>query len=161
MYGTTQKPNDRIMNQKSLLSLTTVASCLSVSCSFVAQRQRIYQVNKPPRSRACLYAEDDDKNNSNSNWGDFANPFKAGKLFREIVDDALGTNKRKSLYFDERFLELGEDGVPIYAEDLPTSDDTRLSPEVLVVGATGQLGRVVVRKLLLDGYKVRVFVQGW
>jgi NmrA-like family len=32
-------------------------------------------------------------------------------------------------------------------------------PEVLVVGATGETGRVVVRKLLLRGFRVRVLVR--
>lgn len=33
------------------------------------------------------------------------------------------------------------------------------APEVLVVGATGETGRIIVRKLLLRGYKVRVLVR--
>ena len=31
--------------------------------------------------------------------------------------------------------------------------------QVLVVGATGRVGRILVRKLLLRGYKVRAFVR--
>ena len=34
------------------------------------------------------------------------------------------------------------------------------STRVLVVGATGRVGRIVVRKLLLRGYTVRALVRG-
>ena len=34
------------------------------------------------------------------------------------------------------------------------------SRQVLVVGATGRIGRIVVRKLLLRGYSVRALVRG-
>lgn len=51
---------------------------------------------------------------------------------------------------------------PLYAsESLPFEpDEDELMPEVLVIGATGQLGRIVVRKLILQGYRVRVLVRG-
>jgi uncharacterized protein YbjT (DUF2867 family) len=42
-------------------------------------------------------------------------------------------------------------------QDLFDRDDE--PPEVLVAGATGETGRIVVRKLLLRGYKVRVLVR--
>lgn len=45
---------------------------------------------------------------------------------------------------------LAGDGSPAPADN---------APEVLVAGATGQTGRIVVRKLLLRGYKVRVLVR--
>jgi len=52
---------------------------------------------------------------------------------------------------DESLLYLGEEGFePMFEEEAPT---------VLVVGATGEVGRIVVRKLLLRGYKVRVLVR--
>ncbi len=38
-------------------------------------------------------------------------------------------------------------------------DDAAEAPLVLVVGATGRTGRIVVRKLLLRGYRVRVLVR--
>lgn len=38
-------------------------------------------------------------------------------------------------------------------------EDDDLPPEVLVAGATGETGRVIVRKLILRGYRVRVLVR--
>lgn len=40
----------------------------------------------------------------------------------------------------------------------PTDDDSP-PPEVLVVGATGRTGRIITRKLILRGYRVRVLVR--
>lgn len=52
---------------------------------------------------------------------------------------------------DDSLLYLGEEGFePLFEEEAPT---------VLVVGATGEVGRIIVRKLLLRGYKVRVLVR--
>jgi uncharacterized protein YbjT (DUF2867 family) len=44
-------------------------------------------------------------------------------------------------------------------EEKGFDDDNSDVPEVLVAGATGETGRIVVRKLLLRGYKVRVLVR--
>lgn len=100
-------------------------------------------------------------------------PFKAGQKLRQSFDTALttvgttltGTKNIPSTskyYLDDRFLEPG-DGPVLYAERNPLFDrldEEDLSPEVLVVGATGAVGRLVVRRLLLDGrFRVRVLVR--
>eukprot|EP00978_Attheya_sp_CCMP212_P016222 scaffold42286_cov51-Attheya_sp.AAC.7 len=98
-------------------------------------------------------------------------PFKAGKELRKQIDSALtslgtglgGKSSRSSAYYlDDRFMESGQ-GPALFAERNPLFDrleDDDYVPEVLVVGATGEVGRLVVRRLLLDGrFRVRVLVR--
>lgn len=97
-------------------------------------------------------------------------PFKAGKKFRKSLDTALTTigasggrlsKDRRSVYFvDDRFLEppgaLFSERNPL----LERMEEDGYVPEVLVIGATGEVGRLVVRRLLLDGrFRVRVLVR--
>jgi uncharacterized protein YbjT (DUF2867 family) len=57
-------------------------------------------------------------------------------------------------------LGRGADGADLFELDSSSLfDDNDEPPEVLVVGATGEAGRIIVRKLLLRGYKVRVLVR--
>jgi len=95
-------------------------------------------------------------------------PFKAGKKFRRTIDSALKTvgasglsKDRRSVYFvDDRFLEPGG---ALFSERNPLlerMEEDGYVPEVLVIGATGEVGRLVVRRLLLDGrFRVRVLVR--
>ena len=102
-------------------------------------------------------------------------PFKAGQKLRRAVDLTVGTAlttlgqpsksaKKKSVYYlDDRLLEPGE-GPALFAERNPLFYRLELGedfvPEVLVVGATGEVGRIVVQRLLLDGrFRVRVLVR--
>jgi uncharacterized protein YbjT (DUF2867 family) len=60
-------------------------------------------------------------------------------------------------YLDDRLV----DGTNVFSErTLERLDQDDFVPEVLVVGATGEVGRLVVRRLLLDGrFRVRVLVR--
>ena len=95
-------------------------------------------------------------------------PYKAGQKLRRTLDTALttlagrGSSATKGYYLDDRFMEssssalYGAERNPLF--DRMDADD--LAPEVLVVGATGAVGRLVVRRLLLDGrFRVRVLVR--
>ena len=101
-------------------------------------------------------------------------PYKAGQKLRRTLDTALTTlgtglgsstrasSATKGYYLDDRFMEssssalYGAERNPLF--DRMDADD--LAPEVLVVGATGAVGRLVVRRLLLDGrFRVRVLVR--
>lgn len=100
------------------------------------------------------------------------NPFQAGQNFRKTLGDlgsltALGKGlpdrTKQKYYLDDRFLEGGGSGALLsernpYVERLERENYV---PEVLVVGATGEVGRLVVRRLLLEGrFRVRVLVRG-
>lgn len=102
---------------------------------------------------------------------DIIDPFKAGMKLRETIGSAITTlggsglslERRSIYYLDDRFLEDGGGSAPLFTERNPlfdrlTGDD--YVPEVLVVGATGEVGRLLVRRLLLDGrFRVRVLVR--
>jgi hypothetical protein len=89
-----------------------------------------------------------------SNILDSVNPYQLGRQARQAVNDLWGqlsavTAPTKSFSFDD-VLDLGLDA------DAPSS---ATSTRVLVVGATGRVGRILSRKLLLRGYKVRALVR--
>jgi hypothetical protein len=94
-----------------------------------------------------------------SNILDRLNPFKAGQNLRNTIDTALASisipEETKSVYYmDDLFSSLAEGDI---MNRLDTPDD--YIPEVLVVGATGGVGRLVVKRLLLEGrFRVRVLV---
>jgi len=100
----------------------------------------------------------------------FFNPFKAGQNLRTSLDSALTSlarassteedRQRSPYYLDDRFKESG--GALFTQETNPylaKLEQEKYIPEVLVVGATGEVGRLVVRRLQLEGRsKVRVLV---
>lgn len=106
-----------------------------------------------------------------------SNPYKAGKELRKTLNTALESfgsglsPEQKSIYFlDDRFLEPSSSTPSKGAIDFaqrnslferlgPIGNDDYI-PEVLVIGATGAIGRLVVRRLILSGrFKVRVLVR--
>lgn len=98
------------------------------------------------------------------NLFDKLNPFKAGQNLRKNIDEALTSislpESKKSIYLDDRLMDR-----PGYSSSSdPTMQrlglDDDYVPEVLVVGATGEVGRRVVNRLLLEGrFRVRVLVR--
>lgn len=73
------------------------------------------------------------------------NPFSAARDFLAGIRRATGLAPTTDTDFDlDRSQLFGDD------------DQT---PEVLVVGATGETGRIITRKLILRGYRVRVLVR--
>jgi NAD(P)H-binding len=129
------------------------------------------QIGLATRSLVNNPAEDNDNNNNENGGGgllDKLNPFQVGKNLRKSLDSAitslarassaagvssLDTEQRSSIYYlDDRFQDSG--GALFTQESNPYL--SRLAkedyiPEVLVVGATGEVGRLVVRRLLLEG----------
>jgi len=107
------------------------------------------------------------------------NPFEAGKNLRSQVESAIdlvaATNDpasrlppdRRSIYYnyyvDDQLglssMELKDSKYDESTSTLSSSDDD-YRPEVLVVGSTGALGSVLVKRLLLEGnVRVRVLVR--
>lgn len=88
---------------------------------------------------------------------DDVNPVGLGRRSRQIFDEVwrkfseLGQISRTSRDDDENSL-LIRDGGPMCEFAIPGAQNTT----VLVVGATSRVGRIVVRKLMLRGYTVKV-----
>lgn len=108
------------------------------------------------------------------------NPYNAGKSFRSKVESAFNLAsaiasttsspaarlppERRTIYYnyyldDKLGLSMAElkDSTPEPSSSWSSHSDKDNRPEVLVVGATGALGRVLVKRLLLEN-KVRVRV---
>jgi len=85
---------------------------------------------------------------------DNVNPYELGRQARRAFDDVWGqlssiTAPTKSYVFDDMLdpsLQL-------------ETDPEAASTTVLVAGATGRVGRILIRKLLLRGYKVRALIR--
>lgn len=85
---------------------------------------------------------------------DNVNPYELGRQARRAFDDVWGqlssiTSPTKSYVFDDIL-----DPTLSLEEDAESQDTT-----VLVVGATGRVGRILIRKLLLRGYKVKALIR--
>lgn len=87
---------------------------------------------------------------------DDVNPVGLGRKSRQIFDEVwrkfsgLGQISRTTT--DERLLDTVLIRGPMCEFTVPEAQDTT----VLVVGATSRIGRIVIRKLMLRGYKVKV-----
>ncbi|CAM9389894.1 unnamed protein product, partial [Hapterophycus canaliculatus] len=91
---------------------------------------------------------------------EIVNPFKvafdAGQSLRSTFADTLGQiTGTASPLEGVKIRSLEEYEKRLYSP----FDSEEEVPTVLVVGATGEMGRVVVRKLLLRGFSVRVLVR--
>jgi len=142
------------------------------------------RVNRPGNSetdsKSSQQSKKRKKSINNSNFFSLlSNPYKAGKQLRQTLDSVLkppiSPEQRAIYYLDDRFLENGNlnadisQGALAFAQRNPLFDQIRMKdsnidqdyiPEVLVIGATGSIGRQVVKRLLLTSrFRVRVLVR--
>lgn len=91
---------------------------------------------------------------------DEVNPVGLGRRSRQIFDEVwrkfsgLGQISRTTRKDDDEAALLLRDGGPMCEFAIPGAQNTT----VLVVGATSRVGRLVVRKLMLRGYTVKVLL---
>lgn len=89
---------------------------------------------------------------------DDINPYAMGRRSRALFDDVWQqftklTSPTQSVGLDDVFTSVDDLSGSVF--ETPQAPSTT----VLVVGATGRVGRILVRKLLLRGYKVRALVR--
>jgi uncharacterized protein YbjT (DUF2867 family) len=87
---------------------------------------------------------------------DNLNPYSMGKKSREVFDEVWTQLQR----IGGPSRSVAPENVP-FELDAPEAYESPLAADttVLVTGATGRVGRVLTRKLLLRGYKVRALVR--
>uniref|UniRef100_A0A7I4B1K6 NAD(P)-binding domain-containing protein n=1 Tax=Physcomitrium patens TaxID=3218 RepID=A0A7I4B1K6_PHYPA len=92
---------------------------------------------------------------------DDVNPVRLGRRTRQVFDDAwrrltkLGLLTSASRPSDEYDFETVVVGGPMCDFQTPNAELTT----VLIAGATGRVGRILIRKLQLRGYKVKALVR--
>lgn len=92
---------------------------------------------------------------------DEVNPVGLGRRSRQIFDEVwrkfsgLGQISRTTRKDDDEAALLIREGGPMCEFAVPGAQNTT----VLVVGATSRVGRLVIRKLMLRGYSVKVHYQ--
>lgn len=122
-----------------------------VSSKSLSKEELVKSIGEQMRSKR--------KKEADSSLFDVLNPFKAGQKLRKTIGGTLTSmnlpDEKKSIYYlDDRISESGG------SIDFDKLNQEEYVPEVLVVGATGEVGRMVVRRLLLDGrFRVRVLVR--
>ena len=115
---------------------------------------KFFKSSDSQRARSPGPSSSSGQDQQQSNILDSVNPYQLGRQARQAVNELWGqlsavTAPTKSFAFDD-VLDMGLD------EDAPSSAGRT---RVLVVGATGRVGRILSRKLLLRGYKVRALVR--
>lgn len=107
-------------------------------------------------SRSHVRVRAERKEDPNSEDNVTFNPVELGRKSRQAFDEVW--NQMARISSPKTSFTVDE----LYAEDMSLGTfETPQAPftNVLVVGGTGRVGRVLVRKLLLRGYSVKVFVR--
>ncbi|KAG6495326.1 hypothetical protein ZIOFF_043120 [Zingiber officinale] len=121
---------------------------------------------RPPRCELGGGGESEEERRKDADKGrrkegvtlDDVNPVGLGRRSRQIFDEVwrkfsgLGQISRSRTEEDDSILLIRG---PMCEFTVPEAQDTT----VLVVGATSRIGRIVVRKLMLRGYKVKALVR--
>jgi len=94
------------------------------------------------KSNFTLYAKQTSSSSSN------IVPFRIANIFTQLTQLLLGLRRLTRLVNDE-------DIAPLEDVYYPESDDSYRNYQVLILGATGRIGNIITKKLLLRGYRVR------
>jgi hypothetical protein len=135
-----------------------------ITASIRGQKNRRSYQFLVPRAKSENAGEDENSNGENSPVSislDDVNPVGLGRRSRQLFDEVwrkfsgLGQISRTTRADDKDALDalLIREG-PMCEFAIPGAQNT----VVLVVGATSRIGRIVVRKLMLRGYAVKVFL---
>jgi len=127
------------------------------------------------KQRSSRSRDDETERDSSNRLLDRINPFKAGQSLRQTIDTALrgststilpgsSHKQHQSIYYlDDRFMETtasSSSSSSTRSQSTQHDQEPSYIPEVLVVGATGEVGRLVVKQLLRSGrVRVRVLVR--
>jgi len=144
------------------------------------------QPQPQPQQQQQQQQQQGKKKKRKNNLINLFNPYQAGAKFRQTLDTALSNTLPKPLtpeqrtiyYLDDRFLEEKNNNLFLPSEKAMAFaqrntlheytdafnylnskyDNSDYVPEILVIGATGSIGRLVVKRLLLLSNKVKVRV---
>lgn len=100
--------------------------------------------------------EDDDADGRLFN---FPNPYDAGRGLRDAIDGAYKQLVLGGSITQDDYDLYGLAEIETASMMSPELSEAEFVPEVLVVGATGDVGRIITRKLLLRGFRVRALVR--
>lgn len=143
-------------------------------------KQKYFPDSAPVAEQSAPVAEQPGTVPSSTEFGldalDAVNPISLGRQARKIIDDqgvavdnvnpiALGRQARRA--FDTVWTQLSQLAAPtkrsVFTDEMELESMGERSQAaettVLLLGATGRVGRILTRKLLLRGYKVRALVR--
>lgn len=150
--------------KKVLKKKTTTTPAMTAAEKEEEKARKKAEIMKQLRSKLEEKKSSSDKGNNNL-LGKL-NPFQAGQSLRQTLGtltslgSGLNQETKQKYYLDDRFLESSGGMLSERNPYLERQENNNYVPEVLVIGATGEIGRLVVRRLLLDGrFRVRVLVR--
>ncbi|GJQ15525.1 hypothetical protein GpartN1_g7316.t1 [Galdieria partita] len=101
-----------------------------------------------PSSKLFVFASQPNPSSSSPD----GTSFRIGNIFSQMIQLLLGFRRLTRLVDDE-------DVAPLEDVYYPETDEWSRNYQVLVLGATGRIGNIITKKLLLRGYRVRVLVR--